>query len=258
MSKEIMSFDTEDEQIATLLICEPDVIDLQGQQMSKEIIREMQQSYESFKHWGIQHMDRNLRLYDLPNMNQPQVWENSYDDDISLLDSFILSSDSVINQKPVREGSWIVNIHVKNNDIWQKMLDKELTGVSVGGMAASMPVNSHSQIISAIISELSLCNKAASNKDFLLLKSMDMDILRQPYPNFHSCRLENPDDFQPDSFKTIESKTGKVNLIIAKPIGSNKMKVQAIRYPIEKYSESIAKKHCLSKGGIFEPAKKGD
>lgn len=259
MSKEIMSFfDTEDEQIATLLVAEPDIIDLQGQQISKEVIRELQQSYNSFRHWGLNHFDRNLRLYDLPNMNEPRVWENSWDGDISLLDSFILSSDAIINEKPVREGSWVANIHVKSPSIWGKMRNQELTGVSMGGMSCNVPINSHSQILSGIIAELSLCNKAASNKTFLMLKGMDMDILRKTLLNFHNCRLENPDDFQEGSLRNIESKESKVQLIIGRKKGEITTTIQSLRYPISKYNEGIAKKHCQSKGGIFELAKKGD
>jgi len=257
-NQERMEFDPIDEQVATLLICEPDTTDLQGQQMSREVIREMQQSYNSFGHWGIQHLDKRGRLYDLERMDQPEIWRDNFDDSFEMLDSFITSGPTIINNQQILEGSWIGNVHVLDKNIWQKMKDEELTGVSVGGLKIALPINSHSQIISGIVGELSLCNRAATGRKFLMLKGMDMDILRQPISGWHSCRIREPSEFQPDSFKTIESKDGRVNLIIARPVGSQKMGLQAIRYPISKYDINTARSHCESKGGKFEAAKEGD
>jgi hypothetical protein len=74
-----------------------------------------------------------------------------------------------------------------------------------------------------------------------------------PYPNFHSCRLKEPSDFEPGSLRNITR--GGVQLIIGKLKGKNKTTAQAIRYPKETWQVAKARADCESKNGIeFVPA----
>jgi len=81
-----------------------------------------------------------------------------------------------------------------------------------------------------------------------------------PYPNFHSCRLAEPDSFDPNGmgrgikFKTVVS--GILNIIIGKLPGHDKSTTQAYRYSIKDWTEDAARKHCQDNDGRFEPAKK--
>ena len=75
-----------------------------------------------------------------------------------------------------------------------------------------------------------------------------------PYPNFHSCRVRQPGEFQRGSFATI--KRGRLELIIAKLKGKTTTTTQAYRYPKGKWNVSAARKHCRKHGGRFEAAKK--
>ena len=73
-----------------------------------------------------------------------------------------------------------------------------------------------------------------------------------PYPNEHSCRLREPGEFEPKSFRRMAS--GKVSLIIGKLKGESKTTAQAIRYPKSGWTASEAAADCRKKGGKFEAA----
>lgn len=74
-----------------------------------------------------------------------------------------------------------------------------------------------------------------------------------PFPNFHSCRLEDPSKFEKGSFRTI--KRGEIQLVVGKLKGSSKTRAQAVRYPAS-MDVSSARAKCKVRGGSFEPAKK--
>jgi len=81
-----------------------------------------------------------------------------------------------------------------------------------------------------------------------------------PYPNFHSCRLEDPAKYdtcrrgeriadKPDSVK------GKKYYVIYCKKTGGPMEQQAFRYPVETWTESQARSHCNYNEGSFEAAK---
>jgi len=80
----------------------------------------------------------------------------------------------------------------------------------------------------------------------------------KPYPNEHACRLKNPKDFEPKSFKrTTRKHDGKeYSIIMGKLKGEKTMTEQAYRYDKETWKENEAKKHCKDHKGTFEAAKK--
>jgi HK97 family phage major capsid protein/HK97 family phage prohead protease len=79
-----------------------------------------------------------------------------------------------------------------------------------------------------------------------------------PWPNFHSCRLRNPDDFKKDSFRYVdrEHEGKKYSVVMGKLKNETTMTEQSYRYPKESWTASEAKSHCDDHDGIlFEPAK---
>jgi len=83
------------------------------------------------------------------------------------------------------------------------------------------------------------------------------EIGEKPYPNFHACRLKNPDTFQPDSFRVMKRRhNGKqYNVIMGRLKGETTLTEQSYRYPKDVWAVSEAKKHCKDhKGIMFEPA----
>ena len=77
-----------------------------------------------------------------------------------------------------------------------------------------------------------------------------------PYPNEHSCRLRNPNDFQKNSFRRMKREhEGKpYSVIIGKLKGETKTTEQAYRYDKKTWSTAEARSHCKDHGGTFEPA----
>lgn len=78
-----------------------------------------------------------------------------------------------------------------------------------------------------------------------------------PYPNEHSCRLEDPAKYERFARKNCEEKhDGKcIDIIYGVPKGGGS-EIQALRYPKDVWKEEDAKDHCKSRGGSFEPAEK--
>src|SRR5574343_734512 len=80
--------------------------------------------------------------------------------------------------------------------------------------------------------------------------------MTMPYPNVHGCRLKNPEDFQPDTFRSQtrnhEGKDYTVNM--AQPKGKTTMEDQSFRYDQEIWTAAAAGTHCEDHGGSFIPA----
>jgi hypothetical protein len=76
-----------------------------------------------------------------------------------------------------------------------------------------------------------------------------------PLPNEHSCRIRQPGDFQPDSFRRMVQ--GKLAMIVGRLKGESGTTVQTFRYPTDSWSEKEAREHCSAQGGHFEGAMTG-
>lgn len=81
-----------------------------------------------------------------------------------------------------------------------------------------------------------------------------------PFPNFHACRLRNPDDFQSDSMRTMHRKhEGKdYSVIMGRLMGEDAMTEQAYRYAKSAWTASDARSHCKEHDGSFEAAAESD
>lgn len=81
-----------------------------------------------------------------------------------------------------------------------------------------------------------------------------------PYPNEHACRLRDPGDFQPDSFRrTQREHEGKTYAcIMGRLKGETTMTEQAYRYPKDAWDADEARAHCADHDGTFEAAGEED
>jgi hypothetical protein len=59
----------------------------------------------------------------------------NFDPKFSLYESYITPIELAIGSRVVKAGSWIVSVHVRDKEIWKKIKDKELNGLSIGGVA---------------------------------------------------------------------------------------------------------------------------
>ena len=79
-----------------------------------------------------------------------------------------------------------------------------------------------------------------------------------PFPNFHACRVKEPEDFIQDSIRTIhqvDGDTGKpLQIMIGRLKGSRTTTDQSFRYPKKEWTEAQARARCEAKGGSFEAA----
>jgi len=86
----------------------------------------------------------------------------------------------------------------------------------------------------------------------------DKEVSEKPFPNEHSCRLKDPKDFKPESFRrTTRKHNGKeYSVIMGRLKGETTMTEQAYRYNKKIWTASEAKSHCKDHKGTFEAAKK--
>ena len=79
-----------------------------------------------------------------------------------------------------------------------------------------------------------------------------------PYPNEHSCRLRDPDEFQKDSFRRVsrksESHDKNYDVVRGQLKGSEEWEDQAYRYAKDTWSAAEAENHCREHKGTFEAA----
>jgi hypothetical protein len=84
-----------------------------------------------------------------------------------------------------------------------------------------------------------------------------------PYPNEHACRLRDPGDFMPNSFRRVTRKSAtkkgkQYSVIRGRLRGSGNWQDQAYRYSKGSWKSSEARSHCKShKGKTFEAASGG-
>lgn len=79
---------------------------------------------------------------------------------------------------------------------------------------------------------------------------------QKPYPNEHACRLRDPGDFQPNSFRrTSREHEGKKYAVITGRLKEETtMTEQAYRYPKEIWTAAEARSHCKEHNGSFAAA----
>ena len=82
-----------------------------------------------------------------------------------------------------------------------------------------------------------------------------------PYPHEHACRLRDPDDFAPGSFRSMRRRHGSkpYRVIMGKLKGhsgpGDSMVEQTYRYPADRWTEEQGRAHCREHDGHrFEPA----
>jgi len=91
---------------------------------------------------------------------------------------------------------------------------------------------------------------ANDQTELISIKSLE----EKPYPNEHSCRLEDPSKYEKFSRKNCAAKHDGKCIDFIYGIKDNKTELQAMRFDKKIWTEEEAKNYCQEKGGIFEPA----
>jgi len=109
----------DEKQTITGVVLQPEIVDAQGDIISKKVIEDAAHNYLSgynrVTKLGLMHKDF-----------KPQF---------ELYESFIAPVDLVIGTKQVKAGSWIIVIHVLSSKVWKQVKEGKLTGFSIGGKA---------------------------------------------------------------------------------------------------------------------------
>ena len=108
-------FDEEERKVLGVVL-EPDTFDLHKDIYS---IEEVLKAQTNFNKHCMQ-----------PNLNHD---ENT--DEIDITKSFIIEVDAMIGDQPVKEGSWLMEMHIPDDQMWEDVKKRDFTGFSIGGSA---------------------------------------------------------------------------------------------------------------------------
>ena len=120
----------------------------------------------------------------------------------------------------------------------------EISAVSIPAHPKALAKAMGARKFSIVVPELVIAPKELEKK------------AEKPYPNEHACRLKDPGDFQPDSFKRTEREHEgkKYSVIMGRLKDETAMTEQAYRYPKDTWEPGEAESHCESHDGSFEAA----
>jgi DNA adenine methylase len=112
----------EEERYTLGVVLEPDVVDAQNDRYSKEEVRRACHRFAEF------YLNAGLMHRELANGR------------IVILENYLAPCDFVAdNGEAVKEGTWLQGRGYRDDEIWQKIKNGELTGLSIGGSAIRKP-----------------------------------------------------------------------------------------------------------------------
>lgn len=101
---------------------EAGLTDSQSDTYSEEEVRKAAYLYmESFGHVGNQHKE-------------------FVDGKVKIRENWVTREDSTIEGQFVRKGTWLLGVHVLDDEIWRQVKSGERTGLSIGGVATRTEV----------------------------------------------------------------------------------------------------------------------
>jgi hypothetical protein len=108
-----------DQQIVYGVVSEPNVIDLQGDRLSKSEIR--------------------AACHKFMQTGQRIGKEHSGVAKASIIESYIAPTDFKCNGQVVKSGSWVMAVKIHDNDLWQAVKKGDITGFSIAGTGTRTP-----------------------------------------------------------------------------------------------------------------------
>ena len=231
------------------IVCEPDIADCSDQVLSREVINEAMTLYnDHFNNILLQHKDSRGREPDFTQVANIQTldnWQHTFNDKVKIINSFVTSEDTLIESQPVRSGTWLMELEIKDEAIQEKISKGKLTGLSYGGAGCLFPVNSHKQILSLMPGEVSLVNKACNRRSWL----RKAEQLQKKYPNEMSCRLKPPT--YSEYTRGTRTSQGREYSIIFGRNEEGSLEQQAFRYNKKIWARTSAEAHCKRHKGQF-------
>jgi len=96
------------------VVLEPDLVDSQGDTVNAAEVEKAAHRYLS-----------ESRMTDTRHDEQKAA--------VDVIESYVAPHDMVVAGSPVRKGAWVMGCKVKDMDLWDQIVKKELTGYSIGG-----------------------------------------------------------------------------------------------------------------------------
>lgn len=112
----VMKKVNEEEQLVLGVVLEPETVDLHNDIYSADEIRKACDNFNT-------------------SCMQGNIDHEYNTDDLEITKSFVLEVDAKIGDQDVKEGSWIMEMHVKKEEDWKKVKNGDFTGFSIGGFA---------------------------------------------------------------------------------------------------------------------------
>ena len=103
----------------------PDKFDLQDESINAEEIEKTAHQFMADLVYGV---------------TKPGEMHRKFDSDIRVVESYVMPCDGIINGKPVGAGTWMMAVHIRDDDVWNKVVKGHYCGFSVGGLARKVPV----------------------------------------------------------------------------------------------------------------------
>ena len=129
-----------DEHIVKMIVLEPEVVDNHGHVVSEEEIQSAMYLWmEQYKNTEVMHRDRAGNLFPMEEKilgPDDDLWKHGWNNEFAILECYQSPIDYFEGDEIVRKGSWVLTLRVNDENIWQKIKNKELTGASIGGHAA--------------------------------------------------------------------------------------------------------------------------
>ena len=123
LAQPIIKHGSEEERFTLGVVLEPDVVDAQNDRYSKEEVRRACHRFAEF------YLNAGLMHRELANGR------------IVILENYLAPCDFVAeNGEHVKEGTWLQGRGYRDDEIWQKVKNGELTGLSIGGSAIRKPM----------------------------------------------------------------------------------------------------------------------
>lgn len=112
--------ETADQRIVYGVVMQPGLPDSQGDTVSAEEIE------KAAHRW-------------LVESRKSDVQHNGTEAKVSVVESYVLKQDALVEGRRVHGGSWIVAVKVDDDELWDRVTKHELTGFSIGGSAIRTP-----------------------------------------------------------------------------------------------------------------------
>ncbi len=187
----IKGADPEDERYVLGIVLEPETVDAQGDIYSAEEIRQAAHKFmEDYGGLGLMHRFR-------------------VNGDVKILESYLAPTNLKIANFSVSKGTWLLAVRILSDALWEQVKEGELSGFSIGGSARTEEIsspesqvsseekqvqksqprdsepktqNSIRRLLDILVEEVSLVDRAANKRRFLVVKrsdEMDADINKE-------------------------------------------------------------------------------